>query len=100
MVEFIGAQLDIPVEALLPYAARRQTRQQHIEALRSIYGYRNFAGPAARSLKGWLDGRAEKARSNEDLARRLVEECRRTMTVQLATTTVERLCADALVDAE
>ena len=38
VVEFIGSQLDIPVEALLPYAARRQTRQQHMEALRSIYG--------------------------------------------------------------
>ena len=100
VVEFIGSQLDIPVEALLPYAARRQTRQQHIEAQRSIYGYRNFAGRAARRLKVWLDGQAEGARSNEDLARRLVGECRRTLTVLPATTTVERLCADALVAAE
>ena len=100
VVEFIGSQLDIPVEALLPYAARRQTRQQHMEALRSIYGYRNYAGQAARRLKVWLDGQAEGARSNEDLARRLVGECRRTLTVLPATTTVERLCADALVAAE
>ena len=30
VVEFIGSQIDLPVEALLPYAARRQTRQQHM----------------------------------------------------------------------
>ena len=100
VVEFIGSQLGIPVDALLPYAARRQTRQQHMQALRSIYGYRNYAGQAARTLKTWLDGQAEEARSNEDLARRLVQECRRTMTVLPATTTIERLCADALVAAE
>ena len=33
VVAFLGSQLDIPVEAILPYAARRQTRQQHMEAL-------------------------------------------------------------------
>ena len=88
VMEFIGSQLDIPVEALLPYAARRQTRQQHMEALRSIYGYRNYAGQTARRLMVWLDGQAEGARSNEDLARRLVGECRRTLTVLPATTTV------------
>ena len=71
-----------------------------MEALRSIYGYRNYAGRAARALTTWLDGQAEEARSNEDLARRLVEECRRTLTVLPATTTIERLCADALVAAE
>ena len=34
-----------------------------------------FAGRVARDLKGWLDGQAEQAHSNEDLAQRLVEEC-------------------------
>ena len=100
VVEFIGSQIDLPVEALLPYAARRQTRQQHMVALRSIYGYRNYAGQAAQSLNAWLDGQAERARSNEDLARQLAEECRRTLTVLPATTTIERLCADALVAAD
>lgn len=70
VVEFIGAQLGVAVEALLPYAARRQTRQEHMTALRSIYGYRAFAGRGARHLKDWLDGQAEEARSNAELARR------------------------------
>lgn len=38
--------------------------------------------------------------SNEDIARRFVAECRRTRTVLPATSTIERLCAAALVDAE
>jgi hypothetical protein len=35
-----------------------------------------------------------------DLGRRFVGECRRTRTAFPATPTIERLCADALVDAE
>ena len=100
VVEFIGAQLGIAVEALLPYAARRQTRQEHMTALRSIYGYRMFAGRASRYLKAWLDGQAEEARSNHELARRLVEECRRRQIILPAVSTLERLSADAAVAAD
>ena len=100
VVEFIGAQLGIAVESLLPYAARRQTCQEHMTALRSIYGYRMFAGRTARNLKVWLDGQAEEARSNEELARRLVEECRRRQVILPAVSTLERLCADAAVAAD
>ena len=47
-----------------------------------------------------LHEEAPQAQSNEDLVRRFVESCRRTRTILPATTTIERLCADALVDAE
>ena len=63
MVEFIGAQLGVAVEALLPYAARRQTRQEHRAARRSIYGYRAFAGrgtPPSSSI-GTLPGWAKRS---------------------------------------
>ncbi|AUR06394.1 Transposase, TnpA family [Phaeobacter inhibens] len=100
VLAFIGAQLGLTGEALLSYAARRQTRQEHIEALRSSYGYRAFSDRGARDLKTWLDREAELATSNEDIARRFVDECRRTQTILPAVTTVERLCADALVAAE
>ena len=69
-------------------------------ALRSIYGYRTFAGCAARDLKAWLDEQAEEAGSNEALARRLVEECRRRQVILPAISTLERLCADAAVAAD
>ena len=100
VVAFIAVQLGIAVESLLPYAARRQTRQEHMTALRSIYGYRTFVGRAARDLKAWLDGQAEQARSNEELARHFVEECRLRQVILPAAPTLERLCADAAVAAD
>src|SRR3546814_7765383 len=73
-----------------------------MEALRRIYGYRMFPGrgPYARAFRNWLLAEAEQARSNDDLARRFIARCRETMTILPAITTIERLCADALVAAE
>ena len=100
VLAFIGAQLGVPADALLTYAARRQTRQQHMDALRRIYGYKMFTGRYARDFKEWLSREAEEARSSEDIVRRFVAHCRETQTILPAITTIERLCADALVAAE
>ncbi len=100
VLSFIGAQLGIPADALVTYAARRQTRQQHMDTLREIYGYKTFSGRGARDLRDWLFYQAEDARSNEDLAQRFVARCRETSTILPAVSTIERLCADALVAAE
>lgn len=59
-----------------------------------------FSGQGARSLKAWLENEAETAQSNEDLARRFVEECRRSQVILPGISVIERLCADALVSAE
>ena len=100
VLAFVGAQLGLTGEALLSYAARRQTRQQHLKALQELYGYRMFSGRRARDLRTWLDREAETAQSNDDLARRFVVECRRTQTILPGISRIERLCADALVAAE
>ena len=100
VLSYIGAQLGTPADALLTYAARRQTRQQHMDTLREIYGYKTFSGRGARDLRDWLFDQAEDARSNEDLAQRFVARCRETSTILPAVSTIERLCADALVAAE
>jgi TnpA family transposase len=100
VLRFIAAQLGLTGDDILPYAARRQTRQQHLQALRQIYGFKMFSGQGARSLKTWLENEAETARSNEDLARRFVEECRRSQVILPGISVIERLCADALVSAE
>ena len=100
VLAFIGAQLGLTGDALLPYAVRRQTRQEHLESLRDTYGYKNFSGPDAKEIKEWLYEQAEDARSSEDLAKRFVDKCRQTQTILPAASTIERLCADALVDAE
>lgn len=100
VLRFIASQLGLTGDDILPYASRRQTRQQHLHALRQIYGFKMFSGQGARCLRAWLEHQAETARSNEDLARRFVEECRRTKTILPGVSVIERLCADALVAAE
>ena len=65
-----------------------------------MYGFRSFSGRAARELGDRLREEMPLARSNDDLARRFVDASRRTRTILPTMTTIERLCADALVDAE
>ena len=100
VVDFIGRQLDLDGDDLADYAARIETRHDHLAELHRLYGFRSFSGGAARAIRNRLRSEAELARSNEDLVRRFVNECRRTRTILPATTTIERFCADALVDAE
>jgi len=100
VAEFVAAQIGVKGIDLAGYAETDVTRRRHLVDLRSIYGYKMFTGRGARDLKDWLEGQAEEARSNEDLARRFVEECRRTQMILPAISSIERLCADALVEAE
>ncbi|MBE1294622.1 MAG: Tn3 family transposase [Rhodobacteraceae bacterium] len=97
---FLAAQLGERSEDLACYAETDVTRRRHLIDLRRIYGFKMFSGRGARDLKAWLEREAETARSNEDLARRFVEECRRTQTILPGVSVIERLCADALVAAE
>ena len=99
-MDFIGRQLDLDGDELADYAMRSETRHEHLAELRRLYGFRSFSGGAAHELGDRLREEAPRAQSNEDLVRRFVEACRRTRTILPATTTIERLCADALVDAE
>ncbi len=100
ITEFLAAQLGIAPEDLTNYAHRAETRREHLADLREIYGYKTFSGQGARDLKTWLVREAETARSNLDLAQRLVEQCRQTQIILPGVSVVERLCADALVAAE
>ena len=100
VTRFLAAQLGLRPDDLADYAAREETRREHLAALREVYGYKMFTGRGSRDLKVWLEDAAETSRSNEDLARRFVEQCRATQTILPGITVIERLCADALVAAE
>ena len=100
VLRFIAAQLGMRAEDPGGYAVREETRREHLAEIRRIYGYRMFSGRCARDLKVWLENEAEAARSNEGLARRFVEECRRRQVILPGLSVSERLCADALVAAE
>ena len=81
VVDFIGRQLDLVGDELADYAVRSETRHEHLAELRRLYGFRSFAGGAARELGDRLREEAQPAQSNEDLVRRFVEACRRTRTI-------------------
>jgi uncharacterized coiled-coil protein SlyX len=100
ITRFLAAQLGLKSDDLAGYASREETRHEHLAALRDLYSYKMFTGRGSRDLKAWLERTAETARSNEDLARRFVEQCRATQTILPGITVIERLCADALVAAE
>ena len=52
VLRFIAAQLGLTGDHVLPYAARRQTRQQHLHALRQIYGFKMFSGQRRAESEG------------------------------------------------
>ena len=100
MLDFVGGQLGLNSDDLLTYGARDVTRYQHSAALQKLYGYRQFTWGARRDIDDWLPTAAEIARTNDGLAASLVTEIRRRNIIVPAVTTIERLCADALVKAE
>ena len=51
----IAAQLGLTGDDVLPYAARRQARQQDLNAFRQIYGFKMFPGQGAPTLRVFLD---------------------------------------------
>ncbi len=97
---FVAAQIGLRTEDLLPYASRENTRYEHLSALRGIYGYRMFTGKRAKRMKSWIGQQAEAAESNEGLVSDFVAECRRQRIILPGISTIERLCAGALVSAE
>jgi hypothetical protein len=97
---FVGAQIGVTGDALLGYDAREATRYQHSTALQRIYGYRPFEGRVRQEIAAWLEAAAERARTNDQLAANVVAELRHRKIIVPGSSTVERLCADALVAAE
>lgn len=97
---YLAAQLGLHPEDLLPYAVRDVTRREHLGALRKIYGYKRFTGKRVKQMKSWLGQQAEAAESSVGLVCAFVEECRNRKIILPGVSTIERLCADALVAAE
>src|SRR3546814_12523097 len=67
--DFIAAQLGLTSDDLLLYAARAETRHEHLADLRRIYGYRSFSGRGARDLIEWVSREAAAPTSLEVPAR-------------------------------
>lgn len=100
VLEFLGDQIGIAEGDLAGYAAREETRHNHLAQLRDLYGFKSFTGRGAAELRQWLLDQAFHATSNLDLAKRFIARCRETLTILPGISTIERLCAEMLVAAE
>jgi TnpA family transposase len=100
VLEFLADQIEIDVDALAGYASREETRRDHLMILRSVYGFKAFTGRGAAELRQWLQDQAFHSPSNLDLAERFIGRCRETQTILPGVSTIERICAEMLVNAE
>ena len=76
VLEFLGNQIGIAACDLAGYAAREETRHNHLAQLRDLYGFKSFTGRGATELRQWLLDQALFATSNLDLAERFIARCR------------------------
>ena len=60
--DFVAAQLGLTSDDLLLYAAREETRHEHLADLRRIYGYRSGLLKKARHCPGRLSRKGSHAR--------------------------------------
>lgn len=100
VLRFLADQIGIEASDLAGYAAREETRHNHLAHLRDLYGFKSFTGRGAAELRQWLLDQAFHATSNLDLAERFIVRCRETQIILPGISTIERLCAEMLVAAE
>ena len=97
---FVAEQLDVPPDSLANYAARGPTRYEQLDSLRELFGFTPMSRPARADLQGWLVPLALTTTSGAELARLLFDELRRRRVIAPGISVVERMIAEALLDAE
>ena len=97
---FVADQLDVDPHALADYASRGPTRYEQLDTLRDVFGFRPLDRPTRTALQAWLLPIALTTTSGADLARLLVDEFRRRFVIVPGVTLIERMAAQALLDAE
>lgn len=97
---FVAEQLKVASEALADYAMRGPTRYEQLDALRDAFGFTPLSRPLRATLQEWLLPVALTTTSGARLARLLLDECRRRRIIVPGISAVERMVAQALLDAE
>jgi len=97
---FVAEQLKVASEALADYAMRGSTRYEQLDALRDAFGFTPLSRPLRATLQEWLLPVALTTTSGARLARLLLDECRRRRIIVPGISAVERMVAQALLDAE
>jgi hypothetical protein len=96
----VAAQLGVAPDAWALYAARDETRREHLAELLPRLGMVQFATEHHRSLAAWLEPAALQTTRGIVLARAVVEELRKRRIVLPPVAVIERLCAEAATRAQ
>ncbi|WP_102981273.1 Tn3 family transposase [Chryseobacterium scophthalmum] len=100
ILQFIGSQLGINVLEWENYGKREQTRRDHISILQAVYGFRIFTNKDYTIYKGLLQEIALKTDKGFVVAEELIKFLRKSKILLPVTGTIERLCSEALNNAE
>ena len=100
MLRVIADQIDADWRDIAGYGLRENTRYEHSSALQQELGYRPFMGAARTELERWLAGAALMTCDGADLADAFMAALRDARVIAPSSSTFERLCAVALVEAE
>jgi hypothetical protein len=92
--------LQVGPEVLADYATRGPTRYEQLDALRDAFGFMPLSRPLRTTLQEWLLPIALTTTSGARLARVMLDECRRRRIIVPGISSVERMVAQALLDAE
>ena len=100
LLNFVATQLEIAPDVWTQYAARDETRREHLAELFPRLGLEQFATAHYRSLAAWLEPTALQTTRGMVLARAIVEELRMRRIVLPPVAVIERLCAEAATRAQ
>lgn len=91
VLKYIADQIQVSTQKLQLYAEREQTKYEHLEEIRTIYGYSFFSMKHYRQLSRYLLPFAMENTQALHLIKIAIEEMRKQKIILPAITTVERL---------
>ena len=99
LLDFVAAQLKVPVEVWAEYGERAQTRREHVAELQQVFGFELFsAGYRSLALKE-LTETALETDKGVVLASALIEMLRSRAILLPRLSVIERVCAEAITRA-
>jgi hypothetical protein len=93
MLRFIADQVGVGPEKLVGYAARDETRKEHLAELLAVFGWRTFGLPEHREMSTWLIVLARNTDRGLALIKALLDELRRRRILAPALSVLDRLAS-------
>jgi len=93
MLRFIADQVGIRPDRMAEYAARDETRREHLAELLAVFGWRTFGLPERREMSAWLITLARGTDRGLVLVKALLEELRQRRILAPTLSVLDRLAS-------